>query len=108
MPDLDLRELRLFLVLAEELHFGRTASAPMWSPSPCAHRRRGRQQELSGTLPGMGSKIGYARWSTGKQDVEADRPVLLGSGVSADRLYPDRASRQTVDRVLECAVRARA
>jgi DNA invertase Pin-like site-specific DNA recombinase len=35
--------------------------------------------------------IGYARCSTDKQDLEANRQVLLGLGVPADQIYLDRA-----------------
>jgi DNA invertase Pin-like site-specific DNA recombinase len=35
--------------------------------------------------------IGYARCSTDKQDLEANRQILLGLGVSADQVYLDRA-----------------
>ena len=36
-------------------------------------------------------KIGYARCSTDKQDLEANRQILLELGVPADQLYLDRA-----------------
>lgn len=36
-------------------------------------------------------KIGYARCSTDKQDLEANRQTLLGLGVAADQIYLDRA-----------------
>lgn len=36
-------------------------------------------------------KIGYARCSTDKQDLEANRHILLGLGVSAEQIYLDRA-----------------
>ena len=35
--------------------------------------------------------IGYARCSTDKQDLEANRRILLGFGVPADQIYLDRA-----------------
>ena len=35
--------------------------------------------------------IGYARCSTDKQDLEANRQILLGLGVHADQIYLDRA-----------------
>jgi DNA invertase Pin-like site-specific DNA recombinase len=35
--------------------------------------------------------IGYARCSTDKQDLEANRQILLGLGVPADQIYLDRA-----------------
>jgi DNA invertase Pin-like site-specific DNA recombinase len=35
--------------------------------------------------------IGYARCSTDKQDLEANRQILLDLGVSADQIYLDRA-----------------
>ena len=41
--------------------------------------------------PGMGIKIGYARCSTDKQDLEANRQILLELGVPADQIYLDRA-----------------
>ena len=34
--------------------------------------------------------IGYARCSTDKQDVEAQRQTLLGLGVAGERIYLDR------------------
>jgi DNA invertase Pin-like site-specific DNA recombinase len=37
------------------------------------------------------TKIGCARCSTGKQDLEANRQILLEFGVSADQMYLDRA-----------------
>ncbi|WP_412738416.1 recombinase family protein [Krasilnikovia sp. MM14-A1259] len=36
-------------------------------------------------------RIGYARCSTDKQDLEANRRILLDLGVPADRIYLDRA-----------------
>jgi DNA invertase Pin-like site-specific DNA recombinase len=39
----------------------------------------------------MGIKLGYARCSTDKQDVEANRLILLGLDVPAERIYLDRA-----------------
>ena len=39
----------------------------------------------------MGIKIGYARCSTDKQDLEANRQILLEQGVPADQIYLDRA-----------------
>ena len=36
-------------------------------------------------------KIGYTRCSTDKQDLEANRQTLLELGVSAERIYLDRA-----------------
>jgi DNA invertase Pin-like site-specific DNA recombinase len=38
-----------------------------------------------------GISIGYARCSTDKQDLEANRQILLDLGVLADRIYLDRA-----------------
>jgi DNA invertase Pin-like site-specific DNA recombinase len=38
-----------------------------------------------------GILIGYARCSTDKQDLEANRLILLDLGVAADRIYLDRA-----------------
>jgi DNA invertase Pin-like site-specific DNA recombinase len=38
-----------------------------------------------------GVLIGYARCSTDKQDLEANRQILFGLGVNADRIYLDRA-----------------
>lgn len=38
-----------------------------------------------------GIQIGYARCSTDKQDLEANRQILLDLGVPADRIYVDRA-----------------
>ena len=49
-------------------------------------------QGLSVTLTGVtGIAIGYARCSTDKQDLEANRQILLDLGVPADRIYLDRA-----------------
>ncbi len=39
----------------------------------------------------IGVKIGYARCSTDKHDLEANRRILLGLGVSAELIYLDRA-----------------
>ncbi len=36
-----------------------------------------------------GTRIGYARCSTDKQDLEAQRSALLDLGVAADRIYTD-------------------
>src|SRR6476469_87576 len=38
-----------------------------------------------------GVRIGYARCSTDKQDLEANRQILLEFGVHADLIYLDRA-----------------
>jgi DNA invertase Pin-like site-specific DNA recombinase len=47
---------------------------------------------LSGTLPRVTAiSIGYARCSTDKQDLEANRQILLELGVPADQIYLDRA-----------------
>ncbi len=35
--------------------------------------------------------IGYARCSTGKQGLEANRQILLGLGVNAEQIYLDGA-----------------
>lgn len=35
--------------------------------------------------------IGYARCSTDRQDLEANRQILLDLGVSAERIYLDQA-----------------
>jgi hypothetical protein len=39
----------------------------------------------------MGTKVGYARCSTDKQDLEANRLILLDLGVPKDRICLDRA-----------------
>src|SRR3954447_24363306 len=50
------------------------------------------ERGLSVTLRAMtGISIGYARCSTDKQDLEANRQILLELGVAADRIYLDRA-----------------
>lgn len=47
---------------------------------------------LSVTLPAVTAVlIGYARCSTDKQDLEANRQILLDLGVPAERIYLDRA-----------------
>ncbi|WP_152364997.1 LysR family transcriptional regulator [Microlunatus speluncae] len=48
MPDLDLRELRLFLVLAEELHFGRTAERLGLTTSRVSQTVRALERKLGG------------------------------------------------------------
>ena len=46
---------------------------------------------LSVRSPGVtATLIGYARCSTDKQDVEAQRQTLLGLGVAGERIYLDR------------------
>jgi hypothetical protein len=39
----------------------------------------------------LAAKIGYARCSTDKQDLEANRQILLGLGASAEQVYLDRS-----------------
>jgi DNA-binding transcriptional LysR family regulator len=46
----DLRELRLFLTLAEELHFGRTAERLRLTPSRVSQTLRGLEDKLGGQL----------------------------------------------------------
>jgi len=48
MPDVDLRELRLFLVLAEELHFGRTAERLGLTSSRVSQTVRALERKLGG------------------------------------------------------------
>jgi DNA-binding transcriptional LysR family regulator len=48
MPDVDLRELRLFLVLAEELHFGRTAERLGLTTSRVSQTVRALERKLGG------------------------------------------------------------
>ncbi|MEV6847329.1 LysR family transcriptional regulator [Actinoplanes sp. NPDC051411] len=48
MPDVDLRELRLFLVLAEELHFGRTAERLGLTPARVSQTMRALERKLGG------------------------------------------------------------
>lgn len=38
----------------------------------------------------MGTSVGYARCSTDKQDLAAQRQQLAALGVAADRMYVDR------------------
>src|ERR671918_1834641 len=46
----ELRELRLFLTLAEELHFGRTAEALQLTPSRVSQSLRALEHKLGGQL----------------------------------------------------------
>jgi DNA-binding transcriptional LysR family regulator len=48
--DIELRELRAFLVLAEELHFGRTAERLRVTPSRVSQSLRGLESKLGGQL----------------------------------------------------------
>src|SRR4051794_5942100 len=48
MVDIELRELRLFLVLAEELHFGRTAERLGLTPSRASQTLRALERKLGG------------------------------------------------------------
>lgn len=48
MPDIDLRELRLFLVLGEELHFGRTADRLGVTTSRVSQTLRALERKLGG------------------------------------------------------------
>jgi DNA-binding transcriptional LysR family regulator len=48
MPDVDLRELRLFLLLAEELHFGRTAERLGLTTSRVSQTVRALERKLGG------------------------------------------------------------
>jgi DNA-binding transcriptional LysR family regulator len=48
MSDIELRELRLFLVLAEELHFGRTAERLGLTPSRASQTLRSLERKLGG------------------------------------------------------------
>jgi DNA-binding transcriptional LysR family regulator len=48
MADIELRELRLFLVLAEELHFGRTAERLGLTPSRASQTLRALERKLGG------------------------------------------------------------
>ena len=50
MPDVELRELRLFLVLAEELHFGRTAERLGLTTSRVSQTVRALERKLGGQL----------------------------------------------------------
>ena len=81
-----------------------------------ASAKRNRVPVMAGIL------VGYARWSTGKQDLDAQRKALGALGVPAERIYlgfgltGTRAelaemfsvSRPTVYRVLNGTGRARA
>ncbi len=50
------------------------------------------ERGLSVTIPVMASiLIGYARCSTDKQDLEANRQILLELGVTAEHIYLDKA-----------------
>lgn len=48
MPDVELRELRVFLVLAEELHFGRTADRLGLTTSRVSQTVRALERKLGG------------------------------------------------------------
>ena len=41
------------------------------------------------TSPMAGTRIGYARCSTDRQDLDAQRQTLLELGVAEDRIYTD-------------------
>ena len=47
---IELRELRVFLTLADELHFGRTAERLRLTPSRVRQRVRGLEQKLGAQL----------------------------------------------------------
>jgi DNA invertase Pin-like site-specific DNA recombinase len=50
------------------------------------------ERGLSVTIPVMAAMlIGYARCSTDKQDLEANRQILLELGVAAEHIYLDKA-----------------
>ena len=49
-PDLELREIRMFLTLAEELHFGRTAERLGITPSRVSQTIRTLEARLGGRL----------------------------------------------------------
>jgi hypothetical protein len=43
---------------------------------------------------GVGELTGYARCSTVLQDLTAQREILTGLGVAADRIHPDKGTRR--------------
>jgi hypothetical protein len=63
-PDLELREIRTFLTLAEELHFGRTAERLIITPSRVSQTIRTLEARFAAgcsTAPADGS--GSLRWA---------------------------------------------
>jgi hypothetical protein len=85
------------------VHVASVMQAGGWSvvyPTSTRPSRPARREELPGSRPvvaepsqerasGAGVLIGYARCSTDKQDLAAQRQTLRGLGVSDDRVYLD-------------------
>ena len=88
----DLRELRLFLTLAEELHFGRTAERLQLTPSRVSQSLRALEHKLGGTLVHRTSRrvkltpFGDRFLRDVRPAVERLDGVLEQSDVSAHRL----------------------
>ena len=70
-------------------------------------RKQLRQRDPIRTLPPMtATLIGYARCSTDRQDLAAQRQALLALGVAEDRIYTDHGLTGTTRPGLDQALAA--
>jgi DNA-binding transcriptional LysR family regulator len=94
-PDLDLRKLRYFVVLAEELNFGRAAQRLHIAQPVLSRQIRAFEHELGVSLFSRGSS-GTALTAAGTQLLEDGRFMIAESKALRDRLCQVEAATVTV------------
>ena len=95
LPDLDMRKLRYFVAVAEELNFGRAARRLHIAQPVLSRQIRSFEDELGVTLFSRGSR-GTALTAAGKQLLEDARFILSESKALRQRLFQVDAPTVTV------------
>src|ERR1700689_3067936 len=78
VPDLDLRKVRYFVAVAEELHFGRAAERLHVAQPVVSRQIRALEQELNSQLF-VRDRRRTELTAAGRQLLEEARPLLLGA-----------------------------
>ena len=95
LPDLDMRKLRYFVAVAEELNFGRAAQRLHIAQPVLSRQIRSFEDELGVTLFSRDSR-GTALTAAGKQLLEDARFILSESKALRQRLFQVDAPTVTV------------